>query len=80
MRLHVLIALGISSALVLGTTALAQQPAPSTPPAASPGPAPAPPPDYGPPIVAAADMLCNIANLFVAIAQAGSLSSPGSPA
>ena len=50
MRLHVLIALGISSALVLGTTALAQQPAPSTPPAASPGPAPVPPPDYGPPI------------------------------
>ena len=50
MRLHVLIALGISSALVLGTTALAQQPAPSAPPAASPGPAPVPPPDYGPPI------------------------------
>ena len=49
MRLHVLIALGISSALVLGTTALAQQPAPSTPPA-SPGTAPVPPPDYGPPI------------------------------
>jgi glc operon protein GlcG len=45
MRLHVLIALGISSALVLGTAALAQQPAPSTPPAA-----PVPPPDYGPPI------------------------------
>src|SRR6476619_3339502 len=49
MRLHVLIALGISSALVLGTAALAQQPAPSTPPA-SPGAAPVPPPDYGPPI------------------------------
>jgi len=49
MRLHVLIALGISSALVLGTTALAQQPAPSTLPA-SPGAAPVPPPDYGPPI------------------------------
>jgi uncharacterized protein GlcG (DUF336 family) len=49
MRLHVLIALGISSALVLGTAALAQQPAPSTPPA-SPGTAPVPPPDYGPPI------------------------------
>jgi glc operon protein GlcG len=49
MRLHVLIALGISSALVLGTTALAQQPAPSAPPA-SPGPAAIPPPDYGPPI------------------------------
>src|SRR6188472_3337699 len=45
MRLHVLIALGISSALVLGTAALAQQPAPSTPSAA-----PVPPPDYGPPI------------------------------
>ena len=40
MRLHVLIALGVSSALVLGTTALAQQPAPSTPPAASPAPRP----------------------------------------
>ena len=49
MRLHVLIALGVSSALVLGTTALAQQPAPSTSPAASPGPC-VPPPDYGPPI------------------------------
>src|SRR6187200_3412468 len=49
MRLHVLIALGISSALVLGTAALAQQPAPSTP-QASPGTAPVPPPDYGPPI------------------------------
>ena len=49
MRLHVLIALGISSALVLGTAALAQQPAPSTAPA-SPGTAPVPPPDYGPPI------------------------------
>ena len=34
---------------MLGTTALAQQPAPSTPPA-SPGTAPVPPPDYGPPI------------------------------
>ena len=45
MRLHVLIALGISSALVLGTAALTQQPAPSTPSAA-----PVPPPDYGPPI------------------------------
>jgi len=45
MRLHVLIALGISSALVLGTAALAQQPAPSTHSAA-----PVPPPDYGPPI------------------------------
>src|SRR6476646_10303169 len=45
MRLHVLIALGISSALVLGTAALAQQPAPSTPSAP-----PFPPPDYGPPI------------------------------
>lgn len=45
MRLHVLIALGISSALVLGTAAPAQQPAPSTPSAA-----PVPPPDYGPPI------------------------------
>ena len=45
MRLHVLIALGISSALVLGTAALAQQPAPATPSAA-----PVPPPDYGPPI------------------------------
>src|SRR6476620_6798660 len=45
MRLHVLIALGISSALVLGTAALAQQPAPSTPSAA-----PVPPPEYGPPI------------------------------
>ena len=45
MRLHVLIALGISSALVLGTAALAQQPVPSTPSAA-----PVPPPDYGPPI------------------------------
>ena len=49
MRLHVLIALGISSALVLGTAALAQQPAPLTPPAST-GPAPVPPPDYGPPI------------------------------
>ena len=44
MRLHVLIAVGIGSALALGATALAQQPAPSTPPAA------VAPPDYGPPV------------------------------
>jgi hypothetical protein len=37
-------------------------------------------PDYGPPIVAAADVVCNFANLFVAILQADSLSSPGLPA
>src|SRR4051794_30720605 len=49
MRLHVLIALGISSALVLGTAALAQQPAPSTP-SGTPGATAVPPPDYGPPI------------------------------
>jgi hypothetical protein len=33
-------------------------------------------PEYGPPIVAAADVVCNFANLFVAIVQANSLSSP----
>jgi hypothetical protein len=37
-------------------------------------------PDYGPPIVAASDVVCNFANLFVAIFQANSLSSPGLPA
>ena len=47
MRLHVLIALSIGSALAYGATAFAQQPAPS----ASPPPAAAAaPPDYGPPI------------------------------
>src|SRR5262249_925658 len=40
MRLDVLIALGVGSALALGGSALAQQPAPP----------PAPPADYGPPI------------------------------
>ena len=44
MRLHVLIALGIGSALALGATALAQQPAPTAPPAA------VAPPDYGLPV------------------------------
>jgi uncharacterized protein GlcG (DUF336 family) len=43
MRLDVLIALVIGSALALGGTALAQQPAPSPAP-------PGPPADYGPPI------------------------------
>ena len=43
MRTHLLIALGIGSALALGGTALAQQPAPSPPPPAAPA-------DYGPPI------------------------------
>jgi hypothetical protein len=33
-------------------------------------------PAYGPPIVAAADVVRNFANLFVAIVQANSLSSP----
>jgi hypothetical protein len=37
-------------------------------------------PEYGPPIVAVADLVCNFANLFVAILQADSLSSPGLPA
>jgi hypothetical protein len=37
-------------------------------------------PDYGPPIVAAADVVCNFANLFVAIVQPNSLSLPGLPA
>src|SRR5260221_3176828 len=46
MRLDVLIALGMASALALGATALAQQPAPSPAPAAPSGP----PADYGPPI------------------------------
>jgi glc operon protein GlcG len=46
MRLDVLIALSIGSALALGGTALAQQPAPSPAPAAPSGP----PADYGPPI------------------------------
>src|SRR5260370_37941829 len=40
MRLDVLIALGMASALALGGSALAQQPVPP----------PAPPADYGPPI------------------------------
>src|SRR5260221_10519912 len=46
MRLDVLIALSMASALALGGTALAQQPAPSPAPAAPSGP----PADYGPPI------------------------------
>jgi len=33
-------------------------------------------PEYGPPIVAVADVACNFANLFIAIFQANSLSSP----
>jgi hypothetical protein len=37
-------------------------------------------PDDGPPIVAAVDLVCNFADLFVAIVQAISLSSPGLPA
>jgi hypothetical protein len=37
-------------------------------------------PDYGPPIVAASDVICNFANLFVGIVQANSLSSPSLPA
>lgn len=45
MRTRFLIALGIGSALALGSTALAQQPAPSAPPAPPTAPA-----DYGPPI------------------------------
>jgi glc operon protein GlcG len=43
MRIRFLIALGIGSALALGGTALAQQPAPSPAPPAAPA-------DYGPPI------------------------------
>jgi glc operon protein GlcG len=46
MRLDVLIALSLGSALTLGGTALAQQPAPSSAPPAPP----APPADYGSPI------------------------------
>jgi glc operon protein GlcG len=46
MRLDVLIVLSIGSALALGGTALAQQPAPSPAPAAPSGP----PADYGTPI------------------------------
>jgi hypothetical protein len=37
-------------------------------------------PDYGPLIVMAADVVCNLANLYVAIFQANSLSSPALPA
>lgn len=37
-------------------------------------------PDDGPPIVAAVDLVCNFADLFVAIVQAISLPSPGLPA
>ncbi len=50
MRTHVLIALGIGSALTLGGAALAQQPAPPPPGPAPTAAAPAAPPDYGQPI------------------------------